>query len=319
MIFNIHGLVFEVVSQDPKFLDYLGYRFQKFVSKEKQIKIKFNVKFKKPSIDLSSYERISYNFYSKKNQFIIKKENVIIFYDLSGAIIKVTIYFFPKNPKHLARLILKGRRNTLRDYYEHFIIWRGIQNTLLSLLEQKNLSVLHSSAIKSNNGATLFFGLGGVGKTTVALSHLFSNNFKLMGDNFILIDGDNAYPFLEPITLTKFKRDKLTLSRIKQVMKKNKTFNSYFPRDEKSYNNFCPIKNIIFLTASKEDTLTKINKSESLNLINSTLKILGETPEFTELNMIFPKKTIKLGSKVNYYKMSYKDLIGAKKLLSNIL
>ena len=254
-----------------------------------------------------------------KNQFIIKKENVIIFYDLSGDIIKVTIYFFPKNPKHLARLILKGRRNTLRDYYEHFIIWRGIQNTLLSLLEQKNLSVLHSSAIKSNNGATLFFGLGGVGKTTVALSHLFSNNFKLMGDNFILIDGDNAYPFLEPITLTKFKRDKLTLSRIKQVMKKNKTFNSYFPRDEKSYNNFCPIKNIIFLTASKEDTLTKINKSESLNLINSTLKILGETPEFTELNMIFPKKTIKLGSKVNYYKMSYKDLIGAKKLLSNIL
>jgi hypothetical protein len=178
---------------------------------------------------------------------------------------------------------------------------------------------LHSSAIKGNGGATLFFGLGGIGKTTVALDHLFSEKFKLMGDNFILIDGENAYPFLEPIKLTKFKKEKLTTNGLKQIMKKNEEFNSYFPRDKKTWNASCNIKNIIFLTASQEDSLTKMSKTESLTLMKNTLKILGETPEFTELNMIFPKKDISLSNKIRFYKMSYRNLVSARNLISNIL
>jgi len=319
MIFNLHGIIFEVNSQNKKFLKYLKYRFQKFPSKNGGAEVRFNVKFGKHALNLSSYDRIDYGFYSKGNKFIIKKENVVIFYDLNESPLKVSIYFKPKNPKHSARLLVKGRKNTIRDYYEHFIIWRGIQNTLLALLEQKGFFVLHASAIKSDKGATLFFGLGGIGKTTVALDHVFSKPLKLMGDNFILIDGEKAYSFLEPITLTKFKRKALTSKKWKQIMKKNKTFNSYFPRDEFSYNSVCGIKNIIFLKTSQKNSLIEISKSKSVPIIEKTLKTLGETPEFTELNRIFHKKTIKFNNRIKFYEMGYKNLEGAKELLANIL
>ncbi len=319
MIFNLHGLGFEVNSKNNKFLEYLRFRFQAFASKIEKVDVKFYVEFGKPSLNLSSYERMSHNFYSSQNKFIIKKENVTIFYDLNKNPLNVIIYFHPKNPKHLARFLLKGKKNTIRDYYEHFIIWRGIQNTLLALLEQRGFSVLHASAVKGNEGATLFFGLGGVGKTTIALDLILSKNLKLMGDNFILINEENAYPFLEPITLTKFKKKILTLKRWKQIIKKNETFNSYFPKKNYSHNSFCDIKNIIFLNVSQNNNLIRINKSKSLNLIKNIMKILGETPEFTELNMIFPKKIMKINDKIKFYELSYKNLEGAKKLITNIL
>lgn len=319
MIFNMHDLVFEVKSSNHKFMSYLKYRFQKFISKNEFPKIKFSVKFSAPKLDFSSYDRVSYDLYSKENKFIIKKENVTIFYASSGDDLNVEIYFCPQNPKHLVKLLIKNRKNLLRDYYEHYIIWRGIQNTLLSLLEERGLQVLHSSAIKKNDGATLFFGLGGVGKTTVALSHVLNNNFKLMGDNFILTDGKNVYPFLEPITLTKFKKMVLDKNKLKKVLDKNDEFNSYFPNDKKSFNYFCRINNIIFLTASKNDKIEKVGKSEIIELINQTLKILGETPEFTELNMFFKKSPLNFKEGINYYKMSYKNVNNARKLLSDIL
>lgn len=319
MIFNLHGIVFEVVSENDKFLKYLVYRFQKFISKSEKVEIKFYVNFGKSPLNLSSYERMSHDIYSKKNQFIIKKENVTILYDLKKNPLQVVIYFCPEKPKHFAKLFLKGKKNALRDYYEHFIIWRGIQNTLLALLEQKGFFVLHASAIKGKGGATVFFGLGGVGKTTVALELVFSKELKLMGDNFILIDGKNAYPFLEPITLTKFKKNILTLKKWNSLIKRNDTFNSYFPRNNFSYNFPCKIKNIVLLNASTENNLTKLNKSKSLNIIENTMKILGETPEFTELNMVFKKKKIKISDKINFYKLGYKNLEGAKKLVGDIL
>ena len=318
MIFNLHGIRFKVDSKNSEFLEYLKFRFQKFFCNKDKIDIRFCVKFNKFPQSLSFYERRSPNFYSHQNKFIIKKENVVIFYDLNNSPLEVTIYFYPKKTKHLARLFFKGKKDTWRDYYEHFIIWRGIQNTLLALLEQKGLSVLHASAIKSDLGATLFFGLGGIGKTTLALNLAFSKNLKLMGDNFILTDGKNTYPFLEPITITNFKKRVLG-SRLKQLLKKNENFNSYFLRDNYSYNSVSEIKNMVFLGVSQKSNLTQMNKSKSLKLIENTLKILGETPEFTELNMVFSKKKIKFNSKIRFYKLNYKNFKEAEKIIEKIL
>jgi hypothetical protein len=320
MDFEIHGLKFSVLSKNKDFMNYLKFRLKKYKSVNLENEIDFQIYFEKPRESLNEYDKISSTLYKKGKDFIIKYDNLLIEYIFDNKKCSIRAYFFPMRKRHLARILLKGKKKTYSDYYEFFIIRKVIQNTFFAKLEQKGLNVLHAATINNTQGSTLFFGLGGLGKTTLALSLANSDNLRLQGDNFVLIDKKKVYSYLEPTRITKYTKKKVNLNE-PVTKKKIKTFGKYnfYLKEDLLFNGKSKIKNIVFPRLSEYISLNKISKKEGIKIIENSMKILKETPEFTELGFIFPKQEVELDNKINFYELFYKDLDAAKALLRRII
>jgi len=320
MDFNIHNLKFSVKSENKNFIDFLDFRLEKYKSNNSKNDLLFNIFFKNPEVTTAGFNKISSTFYVKNKEFIVKYENLLIYYNLSENKIVVDAYFHPNKKKHFGRIALKGKKNTYLDYYEFFIVRKVIQNTFFAILEKRGLNIIHAATIKNKNNSTLFFGLGGLGKTTLALSLVLSERLKLQGDNFVLIDERNVYSYLEPTRITKYTGNKINFTD-SVIKKKIRTFGkeNFYLKDKFLFNGKSKIKNIIFLRLSENLSLKKIPRQDAIKIIKNSMKILKETPEFSEINFIFQKKEINFNNKINFYKLSYRDLNDAKRILKKIL
>jgi len=320
MKFDIHGLGFNVESKNKNFMNYLKFRLEKYISNKTRDGVSFEIIFDRPKINLKNFDRISSTLYSREKFYIIKYSNLLIHYELRKKCVLVKAYFFPNRKKHLARMIMKSKKRTYSDYYEFFIIRKVIQNTFFSLLEKEGKNILHASTVKGKNGSTLFFGLGGLGKTTLALDLVLSKKLKLQGDNFVIVDRKNVFSYLEPSRITKYTRKKLNLAN--SIVEKNiNTFgkeNFYF-KENLLFNGKSKIKNIVFPKLSEKVSLKKVNPEIAKKRIESSMKILRETPEFTEINSIFPKKKFEINKNIKFYEISYKKLEDARSILKKIL
>lgn len=84
------------------------------------------------------------------------------------------------------------------------------------LLYQRNVLVLHGSAVRTAKGAVLFTGIKGAGKSTTA-SALSSRGWEFMSDDVCAIYTDSERPILYP----GLSRAKLTIDSFSQVLKAN--------------------------------------------------------------------------------------------------
>jgi hypothetical protein len=69
------------------------------------------------------------------------------------------------------------------------------------LERERGLHLLHASCVELQNGAALFPGLSGVGKSTVAMYLLAKMRGRLLSDNLVLHDHERVYACPEPILL----------------------------------------------------------------------------------------------------------------------
>ena len=90
-------------------------------------------------------------------------------------------------------------------------------------------------------------------------------------------------------------------------------------KDSLLFNGKSKIKNIVFPKLSENLSLAPMKVEDAEEKIFNSMKILKETPEFTEINFIFPKKDIKLDRKIKCYELSYKNLEDVKSILKKIL
>jgi hypothetical protein len=68
-------------------------------------------------------------------------------------------------------------------------------------LTQKGVSVIHASGISWGEEGILFSGRGGGGKTFIALHAVLDEQFKFLGDNFILVKNDRIFSFPSDLNL----------------------------------------------------------------------------------------------------------------------
>jgi hypothetical protein len=81
-----------------------------------------------------------------------------------------------------------------------YFVYNVLIPTVQKLLLDKNCSFIHSSSVSSPNGAYLFTGEGGVGKTSIS-SYLYfkkSDKFNFLGDDLSIISS-NGMVFLNPM------------------------------------------------------------------------------------------------------------------------
>lgn len=180
--------------------------------------------------------------------------------------------------------------------------------------------LMHASAIKDDDKTFVFLGNDGVGKSTVALKLLKKQGVTFYGDNFLLYDSTQIYPFVDSIRInnsddkiTEFKGDKELFNKIfeganrthfnfnKEYIARPDTVTQFFVLDQAAENHKVTISEEAFI-----DYVYTINESvkefDKYSPVNN-LRFLFETSE-----SISKKEMNSLSSIVNNKKCSLLSL-----------
>lgn len=77
--------------------------------------------------------------------------------------------------------------------------WLMIAIELILLAQGKTL--VHAAAVEKDGNVILMPSWGGVGKTATVCCFVEKHNWKLLGDDLIIVDGKSAIPFLKPFVI----------------------------------------------------------------------------------------------------------------------
>jgi len=160
---------------------------------------------------------------------------------------------------------------------------------LFYTLETMGFMLLHGAAVARRDHCYLFLGLGGIGKTTLALNLVINEEFKFLTDDFILVRDNLLYGFAEKVRLTQETLDALGLR--KEGVKIVSKYHIGLPMD-KIQRKAVPTK-IFFLFNSSESRLASIDVEQALRQMNGMHNYLSEFPEHFYLTFLpdFPQRS----------------------------
>ncbi len=178
--------------------------------------------------------------------------------------------------KHLGIFtLIEGKKIEFSPFSEFDIL--SLSNALLNLvygfiLYQRDMDVLHTSAIEINNKAVLFVGPSGSGKSSLAASFLNQGNF-ITEDLGVLKKNHNKIWIRKTLPIIKLEHsDKKQVGFLPDDSRKRKLY--YYDNEVK--NEFTLISNIYFLEWGKS---TKISLPSIKELIyNFQISLFGAFP-----------------------------------------
>lgn len=85
-----------------------------------------------------------------------------------------------------------------------FIAGKIIDFFICYLLLQRGVSLLHASAVASQENVYVFGARGGGGKTTLALAAALDRKLDFLGDNFVLLKDGQVYSYLSDLNMFKY-------------------------------------------------------------------------------------------------------------------
>ena len=188
---------------------------------------------------------------------------------------------------------------------------------VFTLLEQeKNIFLLHASAVEFNGRGIIFSGLNSVGKSMMALALTLDKGAKFLTDNFLLFGEDHIYPFPEYIRL---RDDAMRLianiSKLENPLTRRYGRNHYILDDKFIAGVICP-KILFFPQLSEKKFVRQISKDVAIDrllLVNDHVKefhnynFIGLMSYAIDKNKSFYKKRIetleKLLSRLSVYEI----------------
>jgi len=216
-------------------------------------------------------------YQASKNEFLLEVDNIARYYVCNG--IKIIVDLFKENADEEVRLFLLG-------------------SAFGALFLQRGLLPIHGSSIKTGTSATIFTGLSGVGKSSMA-AYLINLGYQAMADDISVVN-DNldvvpGFPNLKiwDDVLKKLDITNESLSQIRPDIKKYKLsiIDNYFNQD-------LPLRNIVIL-ASKNSPGFEYEELKGMKKFNAIRKntyrhkfVLGlekQEDHFQILNKLLPK------------------------------
>jgi len=137
------------------------------------------------------------------------------------------------------------------------------------LLHKREKLVLHSSAVKTNNGTALFIGEKGAGKSTLAASFA-SEGRRVISDDIVDVNFDKKVKTNSGIPSIKVWKDSLHLLRGKKITieKVRDDIEKYIAIPDKiNKNSRYEVKGIFSLGFEESTSVSRIRKRESLSSI----------------------------------------------------
>lgn len=302
-VFNIHDLIEVDFDTDEKsFYDFVHGNYRIFASESVglQKRLKVRVFFhKSPKIPEVLAKKIGNNIYLEDNRILFISSYYKIYLSENMDCLEViTVVQSTETRKNLAESfermlgavlhqLLRGQRLEQR-YRKYVIIMRqSIHMPLFYLLKTLGFFLLHGAAVVKNEHCFLFPGLGGIGKTTLALDLVTKKGFKFLTDDYILIKDNFVYSFAEKVRCPQYTLDNNGLN--KEGIRIHSKYHIVLPI-EMIERKAKPTK-IFFIFNSSKLLLERIDIKKAMRQINSMHSYLAEFPEHFYLTFLpsFPE------------------------------
>lgn len=308
--YSIHNIIKFKISTDKKFkwnLKNIYGSFQNFEI-DKADKVDFEVylgKFKPSNNNCCILEN---KYYIKEGYFYCKKD----------------MYKFTKWEFEMDNL---DEENTIVNISSNFFGYLWMAGFIIEFLihykmNQKGYPLIHASALSQNNKGYIFSARGGGGKTTISMN-LLNDGFKILGDNFVIINKGRILSYFSPLNIFTYNlapiiKSNLTLKNkinlnIKKVIYKLtfgfiKIFTKINPKEilTDSIEDNSSIHKIFVLLPKEVLKLRKLTKEELCDflLLNQMLDTLLFLPYITEYAYIYPNSKL-----ANHWKLYKSNLI----------
>ncbi len=267
------------ITDNPDFYSFVNENFSFFKTEPEnsQPDLEIKVYFHKKN-NSSLEKRLAYNLFSNDDRILYYGRGFKIYAHQKGKLLQINTYVWNELFRDSFNLLRIGRKAAQRGKYLR-VMRNSFHLPLFYLLESRGYIILHGSAVAKNNKAYLFLGANYVGKTTIALNLIYSRNFKLLGDNFLIIKDNKLYAFPDQIGATS-----LTLNSLPVKIK------SHLVSDKHRLN--LPLEKIIlssysakvfFIQLGPEPEIKKIDINFALKRLNATHNYLQEFPEYSYL------------------------------------
>ena len=304
-VFNIHNLVrMDFHTDEKSFYDFVCGNYRIFTSEpaEPQKKLRVRVLFHEdPNLPHVLANKVGRNLYVEDNKILSATSSYRICLTESTDRLEIVTFVqsteAQKSLKESLKNLLKpGRRQRIerkrseQRYRNYVIIMRqSIHMPLFYVLETMGFMLLHGAAVAKNDCCYLFLGLGGIGKTTVALNLVTTEGFKFLTDDYILIRDNILYSFAEKVRLAQDTLNALGLK--KEGVKIVSKYHISLPMD-KIQKRAVPTK-IFFVFNSSEPRIESIDTLKALRQINGMHNYLAEFPEHFYLTFLphFPQRS----------------------------
>lgn len=177
--------------------------------------------------NLKNINKKGVKYQASKDEFLLEVDNIANYYVNGGN--KITVELLKENLDKEVRLFLLG-------------------SVFGALFLQRGLLPIHGSAIKFENSATIFTGLSGVGKSSMA-AYFINQGHQALADDISVVNSNlevvPGFPNLKiwNDVLKKLDIQNESLSQIRPDIKKYQ-----LPINDNYYNESLPLKNIIILT-----------------------------------------------------------------------
>ena len=279
---------FSVNNIDKKFYEHLkdNYnwlnKFDKKITNYRKIEVKFM--YKKCFLDKNNLKKISKNIYLGKDQFLFYYEDWLVYNLKLDDETNFQINVFYSDQKFsiievLLRILLK--RKTISEIEsERFIFMTRMifHFPIFYILTNKyNCLLLHASTVAKINKAYIFFGLDGIGKSTLAF-YMQKHGYEILSDNFSIIDSNYIYPMSESSRLSDTSLDYLNMNKTKI---RKKIFERNLIKVPSCEQKNIKISGIIIQTIDKNIKIKKINTEMFMKYLLLMNDIL---PEFIDYN-----------------------------------
>ena len=177
--------------------------------------------------NLKNINKQGVKYQASKNEFLLEVDNIAKYYVNGGN--KITVELLKENLDKEVRLFLLG-------------------SSFGALFLQRGLLPIHGSAIKFDESATIFTGLSGVGKSSMA-AYFINQGHQVLADDISVVNNNlevvPGFPNLKiwNDVLNKLDIQNESLAQIRPDIKKYQ-----LPINDNYYNESLPLKNIIILT-----------------------------------------------------------------------
>lgn len=311
--YNIHNILKFKIITNKRFKGNLKNIYGSFENFEVK-----NVDQTDFEVHLGKFEPSNKNCTILENKFYIKQD----YFYCKKDMYKFTNWEFEVNGIDSENTIIKIASNFFGYLWMAGFIIEFFIHYKMNL---KGYPLIHASALSHNGNGYVFSARGGGGKTTVSMN-LIDKGFKILGDNFVIIDQGQILSYFSPLNIFSYNlapiiKSNLTLKnnvslKVKIIIYKLsfgfiKIFTKINPKEVLSNStlNSSDLNKIFIIQPKDEFRIKKITKEDLCEylLFNQMLDTLLFLPYIYEYSYVFPDSS--LSKHWNLYK---------KNLLNNI-
>ncbi len=281
--FSVHSVSLKVHSPLTDFLGFIESNYQPFLSdipvQNPRVEVEYSQqagnqirKEAKALEPVSRDVRVSENSLYWSNEFGFE-----ILVQTDGRNFKVRGFHFDLNKELSLESRLKNFQRSMRWCCHFPIFWL--------LKQERGMQVVHAAAVSKDGKGLAFCGLNGMGKSTLAMSLVKNHGYKLVTDNFLLLNHEGFFGFPERVRLDSHSSQSLDLED--EARQGDYVYAKHqLPLEQSETELVCRAAGFYVLKHGSEMALQPLSSEKGWEILDGFHDYLQEFPEYSFYAML---------------------------------